>query len=637
MMVEWLDAVSIHIISGLVNGLWGGLFIVFLCWAITHFLAKKYAINASTRYSLWFSALILVVGLIVWHGSHGVPSLLSQVLDSNTVESIRMSGEEGARETSKGHQEQIGVVDQVQDISHSVIVPLKSVEVSSPKEISATKAEPFFKQFPSQVSINQPARFIQYLIFLVWSCISGFLLMRLIASLFLVRGIKKRAKPASKDIVAFIAQFQSKRSVGIGISEEIPSAVAVGYFHPMILLPREMINHLSEREIKQVALHELAHICRKDDLTILMQQIISALFFFHPGVMVLNRLMNRDREMACDDWVVSLAGTPKSYATCLARLATLHLPAAKTLFVAQATAGNKQLIVRVKNILNRSRRISIRVSTPLYVIILSFTLVLLSAVLYMGPVVAFTSQETILEVETPVPIEAPSPVSMAESVSVETALVKNTEATRSMVMNHEIVNSIEQEPIAPPLTKLQGAGLEFQISSSDTTKSSVPDLVTDEPARTLNSGSLGQDEPLSKASMIRWLKAVRTISSPSEKSALLRKVAPQLHKDAEVQQMYIEVANSVSSPSDRTTVLLTLIETGLLQKEGMITLLEAVKHIGSDSSRTRVLLAILNSEQSLFVEDEIKGAFKDAMKAIASPTQYEHVVEGYIKKTSANK
>ncbi len=81
----------------------------------------------------------------------------------------------------------------------------------------------------------------------------------------------------------------------------VKSPVAYGLFHPKIAVPMEMARNYSERQIRWILLHELAHIKRGDTLVFLFQRLLQSLFFFNPLIWWVNALIDRLREYACDD------------------------------------------------------------------------------------------------------------------------------------------------------------------------------------------------------------------------------------------------------------------------------------------------------------------------------------------------
>lgn len=80
----------------------------------------------------------------------------------------------------------------------------------------------------------------------------------------------------------------------------------VGIFRPKILLPRNIIEDNSIKEIEPILLHELIHIKRYDMFVNLIQIIIQVLFFFHPLVWYANKRIRELCEEVCDDITISV-------------------------------------------------------------------------------------------------------------------------------------------------------------------------------------------------------------------------------------------------------------------------------------------------------------------------------------------
>ena len=108
--------------------------------------------------------------------------------------------------------------------------------------------------------------------------------------------------------------------VRIGLSKLVDVPCMVGCLKPVILLPFTVTNYLSAEEIEAILLHELAHIKRNDYLVNMIQQIISILLFFNPCTLLINRIINEERENCCDDLVVKATADPIIYAKALLKL-----------------------------------------------------------------------------------------------------------------------------------------------------------------------------------------------------------------------------------------------------------------------------------------------------------------------------
>jgi|GEM_PF-6956059 len=101
----------------------------------------------------------------------------------------------------------------------------------------------------------------------------------------------------------------------IRLSPDAQTPMLVGAIHPVILLPEETLNSCGESNLRAMLLHELAHVKRRDMAVLWLQQLAQALFFFHPAVWLAGWEMRRERELACDELVLSRAGiAPKDYA-----------------------------------------------------------------------------------------------------------------------------------------------------------------------------------------------------------------------------------------------------------------------------------------------------------------------------------
>lgn len=82
----------------------------------------------------------------------------------------------------------------------------------------------------------------------------------------------------------------------------------------VVLLPPDCDGWALEQR-REVLLHELAHVRRRDCLTQFVAQLACALYWFNPIVWMTARRMRTERERACDDRVLVAGVKPSSYAS----------------------------------------------------------------------------------------------------------------------------------------------------------------------------------------------------------------------------------------------------------------------------------------------------------------------------------
>ena len=111
--------------------------------------------------------------------------------------------------------------------------------------------------------------------------------------------------------------------VAVASSDSIRSPIVVGVLRPLILVPTDLVAKLHVDELELVLVHELAHVRRWDNLTLLVKRLITVAFFFHPVVWLCGVKLRREAEKACDDLVVFTTGCSELYARSLMNVAEM--------------------------------------------------------------------------------------------------------------------------------------------------------------------------------------------------------------------------------------------------------------------------------------------------------------------------
>jgi beta-lactamase regulating signal transducer with metallopeptidase domain len=103
-------------------------------------------------------------------------------------------------------------------------------------------------------------------------------------------------------------------------ASERPLALTYGLFRATMLLSTWMLDTLDQRELEAVLAHELAHIARRDYLVTWLATILRDAFFYLPTSRIAYRRLQAEKELACDDLVVSATQRPLALASALARV-----------------------------------------------------------------------------------------------------------------------------------------------------------------------------------------------------------------------------------------------------------------------------------------------------------------------------
>ena len=117
------------------------------------------------------------------------------------------------------------------------------------------------------------------------------------------------------------AGSKAVRTAELCASTEVARPSVLGFFHPRILIPPALLERLTPEELQQVVLHEMEHLRRADDRTNLLQKLALVLFPLNPALLWVERRLCAERELACDDGVLSSSCGRKAYARCLTHLA----------------------------------------------------------------------------------------------------------------------------------------------------------------------------------------------------------------------------------------------------------------------------------------------------------------------------
>lgn len=164
-------------------------------------------------------------------------------------------------------------------------------------------------------------------------------------------------------------QLNIPKKIKIWISNHIEVPATIGFIKPVILIPLASINQLTVSQLEAIILHELSHIKRNDYLVNLLVSIIETILFFNPFIAFFVKIIKRERENCCDDFVLQYRYDPHSYASALLRLEQSRKNNLQ--LALGAVSGKKQLLLRIKRITGTNTVTQFNYGQKLFALILT--------------------------------------------------------------------------------------------------------------------------------------------------------------------------------------------------------------------------------------------------------------------------
>jgi len=496
--------------------------------------------------------------------------------------------------------------------------------------------------------------------------IASLLLLRLFASYLRIRLLRRNSRPAPPDVQVrlrhWLVRCSTDRNVELAFSDKLRSPVAIGFLHPMILIPSALVLDLSEEEFDDVGVHELAHIRRYDDWTNLLQQFLQAVLFFHPAVYWAGRNLKFECEVACDEWVVS-GRASKPYAQCLAKVIELRRWQKVALLSSGAFFSKDQILKRVELLLDKTRNTATGISgfTITAVILIAAGVTL--QVAKMPAVVSFSrdngdSQVTVRwkDGERDLRVKLRGEMTFSDD--------ERSIATISPWGYVEIEDSrgwstrrLEVRPSSSgaPEQKYFVDGRERPIDQSgrEWAASTYPFLMRElgwdakgrverilsragvrgvlDEVDLIHSGNtkskylalLLDQANLSDDDLRRVATSIRKIPSDHEKAELLLVSAPRF-ASASTRREYFEAVDSIHSDHERKRLLVAALETGGSASGTAQLVAHSAKSISSDNEKATVLQSIPASE--------CREAFFEAVNQIHSDNERARVLRALLNR-----
>jgi beta-lactamase regulating signal transducer with metallopeptidase domain len=338
------------VVASVLNSLWEGVAMTLLVWLLLKVFRR---LNSATRYAIWCVLLAAVTTLTCANVVNG-------------LQTSRVIKPQAQQDGNPAAERPFVASFDSGPVEASASAPGGEPKVGSPA-LGASQSANRSLQFPNRLRVLNVTGNWSVFVAVGWALVSMVMLGRVSASYFHLKKLKRTATPLDdpcrERFQRMLTVGKITRSIRVGSSAQVSVPVALGLLDPFILLPDKLPELLEESELDQILLHEAAHLSRGDDWSNLVQQVLIAVFPFHPAVHWISRQLNTEREIACDDWVTTVTGKTKRYALCLTKLAELTRLETHQILASGAWISKTQLNRRIVMLLDQKQNRTNRVST----------------------------------------------------------------------------------------------------------------------------------------------------------------------------------------------------------------------------------------------------------------------------------
>ncbi|WML52212.1 M56 family metallopeptidase [Neobacillus sp. PS3-12] len=258
------------------------------------------------HYLLW---MILIVRLLLpW--APGSSYSIYSILSNGHVNTISVQYKPDNSINNKLNQEPTNIPDNLaskQDQKEISNIP-HTIKETNPNTINSEVVRN--KKQPNQQNKHNKPISLNTIALYIW--LTGILVISFISyreNRRLYSLIKKQPMITDKRIVEMFENCKKAMSIRKMITilsfDKLSSPTVLGFLRPRVLLSKQLINQLTDSQLRHIFYHELAHVKRKDVAFNWLMYCLLILNWFNPILWLAYFCMREDQELACDAYALS--------------------------------------------------------------------------------------------------------------------------------------------------------------------------------------------------------------------------------------------------------------------------------------------------------------------------------------------
>ena len=177
---------------------------------------------------------------------------------------------------------------------------------------------------------------VSSVLLVLWLSGTFVFLLRWLRDWWQIRAIVREASPQALPV-----------DLPVLVTPQMIEPGVVGLFRPVLLLPEQILRHLSEDQLRAILAHESCHVQRRDNLAGAIHMLVEVIFWFHPAVWWIERCLITEREAACDETVLQLGNEAEVYAESILNVCKFYTESPLVCMSGVTGSELKQRIVRI--------------------------------------------------------------------------------------------------------------------------------------------------------------------------------------------------------------------------------------------------------------------------------------------------